>query len=147
VDISSECSYPPPPDRKLLAAQRAQNLKARATRESLSEEQSDPLTGPNLLSEDHSALLHNSGQPNSLQSSEFGSVATSRDSVSSTPPSHPIRKTLLQSREVALFLFEIYFSRLYNASLLYHKETLLLDYRDGRMPEFVSLSIFALASM
>lgn len=55
--------------------------------------------------------------------------------------------TTLPSLEVATFLFEIYFLRLYNATLLFHKETFLSDYAANKVPDFVSLSIFALASI
>lgn len=58
-----------------------------------------------------------------------------------------LRRTVLPSPEVAILLFEIYFSRLYNASLLFHKKSLLSDYAANRVPDFVALSVFALASM
>jgi hypothetical protein len=64
---------------------------------------------------------------------------------------HPLQtilqRTTFPSSEVAVFLFEIYFSRLYNASLLFHKEKFLSEYTAGSVPDFVTLSIFALASM
>lgn len=55
--------------------------------------------------------------------------------------------TFWPSPEVAVLLFEVYFSRLYNASLLFHKETFLSEYAANRIPDFVALSIFTLASM
>jgi len=57
-----------------------------------------------------------------------------------------LRTASLPSPEVAVFLFEIYFSRVYNASLLFHKKTFLSDYFANQVPDFVALSIFALAS-
>ena len=66
-------------------------------------------------------------------------------------PSPPLQATLgrvtLPSSEVAIFLIEIYFSRVYNAHLIFHKKTFLSDYAANRVPDFVALSIFALASM
>ncbi len=57
-----------------------------------------------------------------------------------------LRTVSLPSPEVAVFLFEIYFSRLYNASLLFHKKIFLSEYFANQVPDFVALSIFALAS-
>ena len=46
-----------------------------------------------------------------------------------------------------MFLIEIYFARLYNAHLLFHKETIVADFVSKRVPDFVSLAIFASATM
>jgi Fungal specific transcription factor domain len=46
-----------------------------------------------------------------------------------------------------MFLIEIYFSRVYNASLLFHKPRFLYDWATNTVPDFVSLSMFALASI
>ncbi|KAL5315282.1 hypothetical protein ACEPPN_016149 [Leptodophora sp. 'Broadleaf-Isolate-01'] len=70
------------------------------------------------------------------------------DYRASTPPINAVlRRTTLPSPEVALFLIDIFFSRLYNASLLFHKATFLSDYHANKVPDFVALSIFALASI
>lgn len=53
----------------------------------------------------------------------------------------------MPSSEVAMFLIEIYFARLYNAHLLFHKETFVADFVANRVPDFVALGIFASASM
>ena len=53
----------------------------------------------------------------------------------------------MPSSEVAMFLIEIYFARLYNAHLLFHKETFMADFAANRIPDFVALAIFASASM
>jgi hypothetical protein len=66
-------------------------------------------------------------------------------------PSPALQTTLLRtslpSYEVAIFLIEIYFSRVYNANLLFHKRSFLSDLAVNRVPGFVALSVFALASM
>lgn len=58
-----------------------------------------------------------------------------------------LKKAIMPSPEVAMFLIEIYFSRLYNAHLLFHKETFLADFVANKVPDFVALAIFASASM
>ena len=66
----------------------------------------------------------------------------------STPPLQTaLKKTIIPSPEVAIFLIKIYFSRLYNAHLLFHKETFLADFVANKVPDFVALAIFASASM
>jgi hypothetical protein len=71
----------------------------------------------------------------------------SEDQLPNSPLQPKLRKTTFPSSEVTAFLFEIYFSRLYNASLLFHKEKFLSDYAAGSVPDFVALSMFALGSM
>ncbi len=58
-----------------------------------------------------------------------------------------LHRTTLPSSEVAIILIEIYFMRLYNANLLFHKRTFLNEYALNRVPDFLALSVFALASM
>jgi hypothetical protein len=67
--------------------------------------------------------------------------------VHSPPLQAILQRTTVPSSEVAVFLFEIYFSRIYTASLLFHKKKFLSEYTAGSVPDFVALSIFALASM
>lgn len=123
-------------------------MKTRISTEiqSQTEDEVGPFTGPNLVSEKHSTLPHND-EASSTQPVELDLGASSVDQLGATASSHLQRKVNLPSRDTALFLFEVYFSRLYNATLLYHKQTLLLNYTNGKTPDFVSLAIFALASM
>lgn len=51
------------------------------------------------------------------------------------------------SREVALFLIEIYFERHYQADLLFHKGDFIRSYKSGRISDQVSRAIFAFASL
>jgi hypothetical protein len=47
---------------------------------------------------------------------------------------------------MAILLIRIYFSRHWNAELMIHKPSFTSDYLDNKVSDFVSLSIFALAS-
>ncbi|KAH7139964.1 hypothetical protein B0J13DRAFT_69292 [Dactylonectria estremocensis] len=51
------------------------------------------------------------------------------------------------SNEVALLLAEIYFERHYEAELLFHKQRFLQDHDAGTLPSYVSLAVFAFASL
>lgn len=46
-----------------------------------------------------------------------------------------------------LSLLEVYFSHIYNASLLFLKTKLLQDYVQGQVPAYLLRSIFALSTM
>lgn len=54
---------------------------------------------------------------------------------------------LLPPRAIGLSLLEIYFDRVYNASLLFYKPALFSDYLDDKLPSFLLRSVFALASL
>ncbi|KAF8849285.1 hypothetical protein BDZ45DRAFT_238620 [Acephala macrosclerotiorum] len=147
------CEYPqPPPDRKLLSAKRVQNAKARAQRELGSSASS--LQGRQKLPDGETLGLHQAsptgimGRCESDVSHQFRRESKPGDYRASTPPLNAVlRRTTLPSSEVAIFLIEIFFSRLYNASLLFHKATFLSDYHANKVPDFVALSIYALASI
>ncbi|KAH8688908.1 hypothetical protein GQ44DRAFT_734467 [Phaeosphaeriaceae sp. PMI808] len=53
---------------------------------------------------------------------------------------------LLPPLAIGLSLLEIYFERIYNASLLFHKPTLFREYMEDKLPSFLVRSIFALSS-
>jgi len=53
----------------------------------------------------------------------------------------------MPSAEVAILLIDIFFARVFNAHLLFHKETFMADFVANRIPDFVALSVFACASM
>jgi hypothetical protein len=69
-------------------------------------------------------------------------------SISSTSPDQS-RVTnacsSLPSRAVGLSLLEIYFDRIYNASLLFFKPVLFQEYIEGKLPDYMLKGIFALA--
>ncbi|KAH7323447.1 hypothetical protein BKA65DRAFT_510823 [Rhexocercosporidium sp. MPI-PUGE-AT-0058] len=146
-NIASICEYPQPPDRKFLASKRVQSAKARAQRESESSGWQKPPDGEPLG-------LHRPTPTSITGRREFDGNHQSKrelrpgDYRASTPPINAVlRRTTLPSPEVAIFLIDIFFSRLYNATLLFHKATFLSDYHANKVPDFVTLSIFALASI
>jgi len=123
------CKYPQPPERKLLAPKRVRNSKARAQRES------EGSVG--------SLLRHKSDVGR-----QCTTESRAEDYRASTPPLNAVlTRTTLPTREVAIFLIEIFFSHLYNATLLFHKASFLSDYHANKVPDFLTLSIYALASM
>ncbi|KAJ5249286.1 hypothetical protein N7468_000737 [Penicillium chermesinum] len=61
--------------------------------------------------------------------------------------SHEEPGSIEVSREVALFLIEIYFERHYQADLLFHKRDFIRSYKSGRISDQVSRAIFAFASV
>ena len=53
----------------------------------------------------------------------------------------------LPSRAVGLSLLEIYFDRIYNASLLFCKPVLFQEYIEEKLPDYLLKGLFALASL
>jgi hypothetical protein len=53
----------------------------------------------------------------------------------------------MPSPEVADFLIELYFTNIRFSTLLFHKKTFLRDFAEKRIADFVSLGIFALATV
>jgi hypothetical protein len=83
-----------------------------------------------------------------MEESDHGKESVHEEYQVSTPPLQTaLKRTNMPSAEVAMFLIEIFFARLYNAHLLYHKETLVADFAANRVPDFIALAIFASASM
>ncbi|CAK7233167.1 hypothetical protein SEUCBS140593_008512 [Sporothrix eucalyptigena] len=199
-DVSSICEYPPPPDRKLLAAQRTRNAKLRtlqrqaeaeaaataaaanittttsgitsgtASGTALSAASQDEMAKPTGIrvapgrtpsNETTSAPASNSLPPRAVarhpsvaydpigdrrRFTPNGSPTFSPPTISS-PSDGSLFRTTLPTPTVARYLFEVYFSHLYNASLLFHKQSLIDDYFAGRTPEFLALTVFAAASI
>jgi hypothetical protein len=141
------CTYPAPPDRKLLAAQRAQNAKARSLRDSGNPEEAREYAAgkSSAVSGERSPLEHDPSQVMKTSTSDIR-----RSPVERSPISTLLSTVLLQasfpSKELALALIDAYFDYLYNATLLFHKKTLISDYLAGKVPDCVALSIFALAA-
>ncbi|EPE25839.1 Zn2/Cys6 DNA-binding protein [Glarea lozoyensis ATCC 20868] len=132
-DLSVPCSYPPPPDRKLLANQRWQNAKARA--------QADAGRAVNST-EQHQLPLMSSVITTSLTPASNGQQKTGGNYSVMT-----IDETLMPPPDVADFLIELYFKHFSHSSLLFHKETFLGDFAAGRIADFVAMSVFALATV
>jgi hypothetical protein len=53
----------------------------------------------------------------------------------------------LPPRAIGLALLDIYFERLYNATLLFNRTQLFESYLDGSLPPYLLRSIFALSSL
>lgn len=148
-DISAVCTYPAPPDRKLLAAQRAQNAKARSLRDSgnPSEPREYAAGNSSAVSDERSPVeLVDPAQVLKTSTSETGRRSSAEKSPFPTLPSAVLLQVSFPSNELALDLIDAYFDHLYNATLLFHKQTLISDYLAGKVPDCVALSIFALAA-
>jgi hypothetical protein len=164
-NIAAICEYPPPTNRKALAAKRVQKAKASTELEAGGTELEAGDTA--AVVQDRHVLPIATAPWNSVQGissalaepQETSNVDSAEKRIDHRiqPKSRKrrthaaalhasLRRTSLPSPEVAVFLFEIYFSRVYNASLLFHKKKLLSEYFADQVPDFVALSIFALAS-
>ena len=67
----------------------------------------------------------------------------------------PVRRELpfdfhqppLPSRVIGLSFLEVYFTRIYNASLLFYKPFLFQNYLNGKLPDVLLKAIFALSTL
>lgn len=148
--------YPAPPDRKLLAAQRLRNATSRTesgtgiTTNLHAQQQSFSNDAQGWASEfetsnrgENESARRSAGPAQIIEAfpEQRGANHSAEEGVVSSP------RSLSPSPQVAAFLFEIYFSRLYHASLLFHKRGFLADYAARKVSDFVAFSIFALATM
>jgi hypothetical protein len=78
--------------------------------------------------------------------SDAGRRSSAEKSPFPTLPSAVLLQVAFPSKELALDLIDAYFDHVYNATLLFHKQTLISDYLAGQVPDCVALSIFALAA-
>ncbi|KAF4631962.1 hypothetical protein G7Y89_g6167 [Cudoniella acicularis] len=159
-DLSTVCDYPPPPDRKLLAAQRWQNAKARAHQNSgtpqglpaqqrlpIQERSMDGQTPSNGLFIHKKKLSVHSATDTDEEPNRQSEPGNSRIQKAITPIITSLQGISYPSTELAEMLIEIYFSHLMNSTLTFHKKTFLSDFAAKRTPEFVNLSVFALATV
>jgi hypothetical protein len=137
-----------------LAAQRLQNAKVRARRES----EASALQEQRLLSDhaNHSARKEKEAsvvpqdvfkRSDSVGESDHGQSVPDDYQIELPPLQTALRTTNMPSPEVAMFLIEIYFARMYNAHLLFHKESFVSDFANGKVADFIALAIFASASV
>lgn len=144
INLAKTCSYPSPPDRRRLFAERQRHGQWDKVHEiavtSLSKWKKSQLLTPNNMS--NRLKLIYLGRPPFQLAPVVGS-----DSISPSPPQQMNEHSHLPSSEIAMFLIEVYFSRIYNATLLYHKPRFISDWISGRLPSFIALSIFASASI
>ncbi|KAH8671790.1 hypothetical protein BGZ60DRAFT_21309 [Tricladium varicosporioides] len=158
TDLSTVCDYPPPPDRKLLAAQRWQNAKARAHRDAvnaqaaptqqrlpvLEHNMSTPFPTPATQLEHRPSVHTTPDIPDDYHQTTHGQH-TFQHAIA--PIVSSFNRCQLPSPELADFLIEMYFSHLMNSTLMFHKKTFLADYAAKKTPESMNLSIFALATI
>jgi hypothetical protein len=71
-----------------------------------------------------------------------GQMRITRHGISSGSEDPP-----LPPRAIGLALLEIYFSRVYNASFLFHKRIVFQEYLTEKLPDFLVKAIFALATL
>ncbi|KAH6669036.1 hypothetical protein B0J14DRAFT_155469 [Halenospora varia] len=159
TDLSTVCDYPPPPDRKLLAAQRWQNAKARAHRDAVNAQaaptqQKLPVLERNMSAPfaipatqlEHRPSIHT---PPDIPNDHHHTAPHGQNGLQNAiaPIVSSFNRCQLPSPELADFLIEMYFSHLMNSTLMFHKKTFLADYAARKTPESMNLSIFALATI
>lgn len=166
--VETKCYYPPPPDRKRLALERARERTSQSgfhKTASLSKaprphlDDSGPSSARDLdpqntlpaapgnqtrSTRDEFAVLFGQG---AYDSRATPAQAEMRASTRQINPSQDTFGTVQVSKEVALFLFEIYFERHYQADLLFRKKQFIDDYTAGKIYNYVVLATFAFASL
>jgi hypothetical protein len=127
------CTYPSPPDRKRIAQR---TNRARASQSLTVEERTDR---PALLS-----------SPSAL-SSRAAHPAKRQRRVERTPCQEQFVADVdlaeLPSTEVGLLLLEVYFKRIYNSTLLFHKHMVFQVYMQNGIPDYLLRAIFAHAAI
>lgn len=83
--------------------------------------------------------IHDPSHSYPTQLHKTGSVGRGSTSDCNEPP--------LPSRAIGLSLLEIYFTRIYNASLLFYKPLLFQDYLNGNLSGILLKAIFALSTL
>ncbi|KAF4995325.1 hypothetical protein FDECE_12816 [Fusarium decemcellulare] len=145
------CLRCPPPDRKRLALARAQERTSQPV---------DPLVRRSINSPGlptAQGLDHHDSLPPTRDSPAWSDrEGTTGDGRSLLGPVEEMRVSSFGqhsfpvvdvSREVAFFLFEIFFERHYQSSLLFRKKTFIESYVAGKACSYVVHAIFAFASL
>jgi hypothetical protein len=96
--------------------------------------------------DERSLLEHDASQVMKTSHSDTAGRSLAEKSPFPTLPSAVLLQVSFPSKELALALIDTYFDHVYNATLLFHKQTLISDYLAGKLPDCVALSIFALAA-
>ena len=120
------CRYPTPPDRKRIAQRTS---RAKAARPDTAEhvprlESSQTETRP--AKRPHVVIDHGDDRDDGTEEPEEAD---------------------LPSTEVGLLLLEIYFKRLYNATLLFHRNIAFQLYMEDKIPQYLLRAIFAHAAV
>ncbi|SCV52023.1 uncharacterized protein FFB14_12369 [Fusarium fujikuroi] len=138
--FSVTCTYPELADRRRLTARRDSVRTERIRRVSdaapVTPESTElnvcAVTSPSVTPRIHSAGLVSVGPPQT----EHAVLRSADASLDDLPP-----------RAIGLALLDIYFERLYNATLLFNRTQLFESYLDGSLPPYLLRSIFALSSL
>ncbi|KAL6414104.1 hypothetical protein AUP68_00620 [Ilyonectria robusta] len=159
-----ECVYPSPPDRRRLALERALERTGSVPRSNLSPSrehmpqtlETSAQTSSYTRHVGESAIIH-SQSANVPPSGGLDPALDSNLATRTRPSPRPTQSALDSSvnsgqgvslsSEVALFLTEIYFERHYEAEFLFCKQRFIRDYIGGTLPSYVSLAVFAFASL
>ncbi|KAH6866264.1 hypothetical protein B0T10DRAFT_611926 [Thelonectria olida] len=126
------CKYPNPPDRRRIALRTGQ-AKALALNGGEQAETTVKLGKRQRVVSDLTDSASSSARPNPDPISSPASAVTEGADL---PPS-----------EVGLLLLEVYFKRVYNASLLFHKSIAFQLYRQNAIPDYLLRAIFAQAAV
>ncbi|KAI9697732.1 MAG: hypothetical protein M1820_007719 [Bogoriella megaspora] len=120
------CRYPSPPNRKRIAQQGSQSRAPRSSNadHTYQSESSPPARRPEKRQRIHADA---EGHP----------IDTSGESGEAELP----------STEAGLLLLEVYFKRIYNASLLFHKSIAFHLYTESKIPGYLLRAIFAQAAI
>jgi hypothetical protein len=128
------CFYPAPPNRREIAQRTSRSKGAQSLREPLREQQAPPLDPPSFKS---------------TTTAKRQRVAA-RGTLAEEPPAPTPNKAgsaELPTTEVGLLLLEVYFKRIYNATLLFHKPIAFQLYMQNGIPDFLLRAIFAHAAV
>ena len=132
-----DCKYPSPPDRRRIA-QRVSEAKASGALSN----GSDQLTQRRALAGAKSSKWQRT------KSEEYVFVVPSPSRSSESTIDCDISDIAdLPSTEVGLLLLEVYFKRVYNATLLFHKALFFDLYRQNDIPDYLLRAIFAHAAV
>ena len=137
--LGFQCSFPPPPDRKLLATLRSSARKRRA-------DDCAPLSpDPGPSSSAATTVRATSGPVGGFVSIASQSPGTTADAAGQSHSCSTVVSSLCASLQ--RLLIDTYFSHMYNASLIYHQESFLRDFHAGAVPRHSLLAVFASATV
>jgi hypothetical protein len=153
------CVYPEPPNRRLLAARRSGR--------DVSAQKEDMLPSTEPIRAEHTSDSNTDDMPFAELLSPAGTtpfplpsellpispipevVAQVSGDFTDNPHNYGISQDQrrLPEREIGLLLIEVYFSRVFSASLLYNHKEFVECYCAGTLPKHVLLSTFAISSL
>ncbi|KAF5629787.1 fungal transcriptional regulatory [Fusarium tjaetaba] len=138
--FSVTCAYPELADRRRLAARR----------ESVRGEQTRPFSDAAPVTPESTelnvAVVRSPSVTPRIHSVGHVDIEPPRIELA-VPGSAGINLDDLPPRAIGLALLDIYFERLYNATLLFNRTQLFESYLDGSLPPYLLRSIFALSSL